>query len=104
MIEKVGFLIRRVVGISCLTSLFCVLSAWAQQPENKTPQEIVALAQQYCGACHTTPSPQLLPKASWPAVIDSMAELSERRFGALVIPGAAVHHIQELYYGSAPAA
>lgn len=104
MIEKVWFLIRRVVGISCLTSLLCVLPAWAQQPENKTPQEIVALAQQYCGACHTTPSPQLLPKASWPAVIDSMAELSERRFGTPFIPDAAVHHIKALYYGSAPAA
>lgn len=67
-------------------------------------QQIITLAQQYCGACHTTPSPDLLPKASWPLVIDSMAELAERRFGKPFIPAEALHHIKALYYGSAPEA
>lgn len=69
------------------------------QEAKMSSQQIVALAQQYCGACHTTPSPDLLPKASWPGVIDSMAELAERRFGKPFIPAEAIHHIKALYFG-----
>ncbi|UTF60350.1 FG-GAP-like repeat-containing protein [Gilvimarinus sp. DA14] len=103
MFKKRASNIAPVIGLIVLVfGTAAVCSAQAQPPEQKTPQQIAALAQQYCGSCHTTPSPQLLPKASWPGVIDSMAELSERRLGKPYIPDTALHHIKALYYGSAP--
>ncbi|WP_020209273.1 FG-GAP-like repeat-containing protein [Gilvimarinus chinensis] len=104
MIKNTGRIVQWSTSIFCFVSVLWGGLVFAQQPENKSPEDIVSLAQQYCGACHTTPSPQLLPKASWPAVIDSMAELSERRLGKRFIPDSALHHIKALYYGSAPKA
>ncbi|MDO3385897.1 VCBS repeat-containing protein [Gilvimarinus sp. SDUM040013] len=96
-------LIWRVVVLLTVWLLSAAQATAAEQQKIK-PEQIVALVQQYCGACHTTPSSQLLPKASWPVVIDSMAELSAQRFGKPFIPDSALHHIKALYYGSAPKA
>lgn len=62
----------------------------------------MALVQQYCGACHAVPSPSLLPKHSWPHVIDAMVELARRQTGSEFIPAEHAHHIKALYYGSSP--
>src|SRR5690625_7564032 len=62
----------------------------------------MALVQQYCGACHAVPSPSLLPKHSWPHVIDAMVELARRQTGRGFIPAEHAHHIKALYYGSSP--
>lgn len=65
-------------------------------------EKIMALVQQYCGACHAVPSPSLLPKHSWPHVIDAMVELARRQTGSEFIPAEHAHHIKALYYGSSP--
>lgn len=70
--------------------------------EAKSRQEAVELIQRYCGSCHHLPSPSLLPRHSWPRVIDSMVELAKNRTGQDVIPAEAVPHIKALYYGSSP--
>lgn len=92
--------------LCCLVLGFSGLSCWAnaqpQAPQNKSPDEVVALTQQYCGGCHHLPSPSLLPRRSWPRVIDSMVELAKNRTGEDVIPPEAVPHIKALYYGSSP--
>lgn len=78
------------------------LSAYAQK--GVSHQQIVGFVQQYCGACHAPPSPQLLPKKDWPRVIDAMAALSAERFGKPFIPDEVLPHIKALYYGSSPEA
>lgn len=66
--------------------------------DKKTPEEIVPLIQKYCGACHKVPSPAILPRRSWPRVIDAMVELAGKAF----IPESDLRHIKALYYGSSP--
>ncbi len=73
-----------------------------QGEKRRTVQEIIPLVQTYCGSCHTVPSPTMLPKHSWPGVIDSMAELAEVRTGQQLIPDDVLHDIKALYYGSSP--
>lgn len=88
-----------VAAFACFVS-----PAIAESPEPKSPEEIRVLADRYCGNCHKVPSPALLPKHSWPAVIDTMVDLAEERTGQPMIPAEAVPHIKALYYGSSPEA
>lgn len=74
-------------------------SGTAQRPST---EQIIGMVNQYCGGCHAAPSPSLLPKRSWPGVIDSMATLAENRTGHPVISAEAMPHIKALYYGSSP--
>ncbi|MGD8175990.1 FG-GAP repeat domain-containing protein [Marinimicrobium sp. ARAG 43.8] len=73
-------------------------------PAPLATKDIIPLVQQYCGACHDVPAPSLLPKGSWPYVIDSMVELARNRTGQAFIPAEVVPHIKALYYGSSPEA
>lgn len=91
--------LRWAFGI-CLLFVSSLLQA--QQVKAPSTEEIVAMVHQYCGGCHVAPSPALLPKHSWPMVIDSMVTLSKNRTGYDVIPAEAVKHIKALYYGSSP--
>jgi hypothetical protein len=68
----------------------------------KTAKEIMPLVQQYCGACHNVPPPDILPKHSWPAVIRTMAEIGQQRTGKEFIPADVLRDITALYYGSSP--
>ncbi|WP_347330578.1 FG-GAP repeat domain-containing protein [Marinimicrobium locisalis] len=68
----------------------------------KSTEEVIQLAERFCGGCHALPSPSLLPKRSWPGVIDAMVELAQKRTGGEMIPPEAVPHIKALYYGSSP--
>jgi hypothetical protein len=61
------------------------------------------LVNQYCGACHAVPSPNVLPKKSWPAVIRSMVAVMQERTGRAQLSEAQMQDIIALYYGSAPA-
>lgn len=70
--------------------------------EPKSTEEVIQLAERFCGSCHALPSPSLLPKRSWPGVIDTMVALAEKRTGGEMIPAEAVPHIKALYYGSSP--
>lgn len=91
------------------TWLFLVLlslSSWTNAQEQASgslsPDRVLALTNQYCGGCHHLPPPSLLPRHSWPGVIDSMVDLAKKRTGKDVIPAEAVPHIKALYYGSSP--
>src|SRR5690625_4447364 len=108
----------RITAHLCLGLLLSFLSAtpgaWAsganggtgggseRPPEQMSAEKIMALVQQYCGACHAVPSPSLLPKHSWPHVIDAMVELARRQTGSEFIPAEHAHHLKALYYGSSP--
>ena len=80
-------------------------SALAQQAPAapaRTTAEVAALTKQYCGGCHNVPSPDVLPKRSWPAVIRVMAEIGKQRTGSEYIPADVLRDITALYYGTSP--
>lgn len=73
-----------------------------ENPPRKTIKEIVAMAKTYCGACHNAPSPSLLPKKSWPYVIEKMVELAKKNINEDYITHEQVKDITAYYYGSSP--
>src|SRR5690606_12602310 len=75
----------------------------AASPAPITLDQAIGLVNQYCGACHRVPPPDLMPKRDWPAAVQTMAELSERMRGHEFIPADVLPHIKAFYYGSAPA-
>lgn len=68
----------------------------------KTVEEVLVLVNQYCSACHKVPSPNVLPKDSWPRVVSLMADLAYTRFGREFISAEHVRDITAFYYGSSP--
>lgn len=88
--------------MAVLLALACPASALAEQTEPETVEDVFQLVTRYCGACHQAPSPALLPKRSWPPVIDAMAALAKRRMSQEFIPAEHLKHLKALYYGSAP--
>ncbi|MGD8174865.1 FG-GAP-like repeat-containing protein [Marinimicrobium sp. ARAG 43.8] len=96
-----------LLGLTVPWFFLHVSTAVAQEPaqdgeEQLSVEQIVPLVKQYCGGCHAVPHPSLLPRSSWPAVIDVMVNLAEERTGQPYIPEAAVKHIKALYYGNSP--
>lgn len=78
--------------------------ALTKQPEPvpKTVEQVIPLVNHYCGACHKVPPADILPKPSWPRVVQTMAELSHSMMGKEFIP---IEHLQDIkayYYGSSP--
>jgi len=67
-----------------------------------TLEQVVQMVETYCGACHSTPSPELMPKKSWPSVIERMAEIAEVKTGKPFIPESHLRDITAYYYGSSP--
>lgn len=96
-VRLIYFALISVVGLLSIQVL-------ADEPpvKPKTPEQIIPLAKQYCGSCHKLPSPSILPKASWPRVIDTMAEIAKDTTGQEFIPPEYLTDIKALYYGSAP--
>lgn len=82
-------------------------AAGAQAPvpsrDTRSAEQIMPLVNQYCGACHAVPSPEVLPKESWPRVIRNMAGTMQERTGRTHLTEAQLQDIIALYYGSAPA-
>jgi hypothetical protein len=70
--------------------------------EPPSVEAVVEMIGEYCGSCHGVPPPGLMPRRSWPKVIQAMADLSEERLGQQFIPPDAVRHITAYYYGSSP--
>lgn len=102
-----AFFPARFCTLFCLASLMLVsglaqAQAQPQGEQRKSANEVLQLVKTYCGSCHAVPSPELLPKHSWPRVIDTMAELAEDRTGQKLIPEDALNDIKALYYGSSP--
>ena len=86
--------------LACAAS--SVVAQTAPAAPTKTAEEVMALVQQYCSGCHNVPSPNILPKRSWPAVIRTMADIGKQRTGREYIPADALRDITALYYGSSP--
>jgi hypothetical protein len=61
--------------------------------EPPSVEAVVEMIGEYCGSCHGVPPPGLMPRRSWPKVIQAMADLSEERLGQQFIPPDAVRHI-----------
>ena len=74
----------------------------AQGGEPVTLEAVIELVNKHCGSCHGVPPPNLMPKRSWPKVIQAMADLAAQRTGQETIPGYALRHITAYYYGSSP--
>lgn len=116
-----------VRGASCLSARFLVIllpcfvlsvvplqAAAADSPESEegtsadslTGQETEARREQYinhyCGGCHPVPSPEVLPRAVWPAVVREMAIMAEERMGEPFITDEVASNVAEYYVGNAP--
>ncbi len=99
-------LLPTVLGLSWL-ALLASAPGSAQEaptPPPRTVQEVMDMVGQYCGSCHLVPPPDVLPKHSWPAAVETMARMSREIMGREFIPADAVPHITAYYYGSSPAA
>ena len=83
-----------------VSSAHAASEATAEEPP--TVEAVAAMVNEYCGSCHGVPPPGLMPKRSWPKVIQAMADLSAERMGREFIPPEAVRHITALYVGSSP--
>jgi hypothetical protein len=100
--------IRTCRLFSPLLLLFLVVLAegWTapDTPAGEPPsvEAVIEMVNQYCGSCHGVPPPNLMPKRSWPKVIQAMADLSAERTGKVFIPQHAVRDITAYYYGSSP--
>jgi len=89
------------IGLSLLSglawlALLPVAPGHAQDAPSPAPitlDEAIGLVNQYCGACHAVPSPNLMPRADWPDAVQPMAELSERMRGHECIPADVLPHI-----------
>jgi len=69
---------------------------------SKTVEEVVPLVNQYCGACHAVPRPDVQPKRAWPALIRIMAGIMQERTGKANITEEKLNDITAFYYGTAP--
>lgn len=69
-------------------------------PPPKAIEDIIPLVNQFCGSCHKVPHPNVLPKISWPRVIENMATLAEQRMGRTFISAEHIRDITAFYYGS----
>lgn len=94
--------VRWALALICLTAV--AVTGWGQEATGarKSAEQILPLVDQYCGACHAVPRPDVLPKRSWPAVIRAMAEIAQRRMGRVGLSREQMQDIIALYAGSSP--
>ena len=97
-----GVLKRTRQRLGVLVFVAVTASATCAATEAPDVERVLEMINEYCGSCHGVPPPRLMPKRSWPRVIEAMAELSEERMGQEFIPRDAVRHITAYYYGSSP--
>lgn len=78
--------------------------ASSNTPADKPKQvdEIVGQVNQYCGACHKVPPPNVMPKKFWPRAVQAMADLATERMGREFISAEILRDITAYYYGSSP--
>ncbi|MGV8837637.1 FG-GAP repeat domain-containing protein [Cellvibrio sp.] len=65
-------------------------------------QQIVSMAKDYCGSCHSMPNPNVAPKKSWPRIIETMNEIALKKYGKAIIDANQTRDITAFYYGTAP--
>lgn len=90
---------RAILALWLAAAPVLTVSAQAAQ---KTADQVLPLVNQYCGACHAVPRPDVLPKRSWPAVIRTMVEIAQERKGRAMITKEQMNDIVAFYYGSSP--
>ncbi len=88
--------------IYLLVMLSGVLNTLPAQAQQASLKEIQQQVNQYCGACHKVPPPDVMPKDFWPRAVDVMADMAKKRMGTTFIPSQALDNIKAYYYGSAP--
>lgn len=91
---------RTLVTLGLIASFSA--SAQSEPAAPKSVEQVLPLVNQYCGACHAVPRPDVLPKRSWPAVIRTMAEIAQDRWGRARLTAEQLKDITAFYYGSSP--
>ena len=93
-----------VLGMAWLALLAAAGPGRAQDapPAPRRIEEVVALVEQYCGACHRVPPPDIMPRRDWPAGVQTMADMARQLRGHEFIPADVLPHIKAFYYGSSP--
>lgn len=78
--------------------------AVANQPvkKQKSIEEVVGYVNQYCGACHQVPPPNLMPKKDWSRVVKVMADMAAVKFDGEFISAEIIRDITAYYRGSSP--
>ena len=93
------------------TFLFSVFFISAGQPvagsndpseTTKSVDEVLGYVNQYCGACHKVPPPDVMPKKDWPRAVQIMSDLAAERMGREFISKEIIADITAYYYGFAP--
>ncbi|MDX2367773.1 MAG: VCBS repeat-containing protein [Colwellia sp.] len=88
----------------CMSSYTCYALPDNGSDNNSTIEEVLAQVDQYCGACHKVPPPNVMPKKFWPRAVKAMADLAAKEVGAPFIPEKSIKAITAYYYGSSPKA
>jgi hypothetical protein len=89
--------------VACVASI--ITAAVVAQDAPADPQAVertLLLVNQYCGACHAVPHPNLLPKRHWAAVIRTMVGIMQQRTGRARISEQQMNDIVALYRGNSP--
>jgi len=102
-------MLRKRHPLGAVLPLIFILStsgacAASNMPAGERPsvEAVLGMVNEYCGACHGVPPANLMPKRSWPGVIQTMADLAAERLEQAFIPSDALRHITAYYYGSSP--
>jgi hypothetical protein len=98
----------KLIRLCCaimIAFLFCSQQSWAAnqavKKQNKI-EEVIGYVNQYCGACHQVPPPNLMPKKDWSRVIKVMADMAAVKFGGEFISAEIIRDISAYYRGSSP--
>lgn len=93
---------RTAAAILAVLAIHGARAQVVPEEQRKSVEEILPVVDRFCGACHAVPRPDVLPKRSWPAVIKTMAEISQERLGRVPITENQLKDITAFYYGSSP--
>lgn len=86
------------------TSYTCYALQDTDSKSHSSIEDVLVQVNQYCGACHKVPPPNVMPKKFWPRAVKAMADLAAKKMGAPFIPEKAIQEITAYYYGSSPKA
>ena len=85
-----------------LIAALAALAAAGAAAQEKPAEQVLPSVEQYCSKCHAWPPPDALPKSSWPAVVRTMVEIHQERFGRAGLSEQQMKDITAFYLGSSP--
>jgi hypothetical protein len=91
--------VQNLHRLACGLAAALILSAPLRA---KTTEEVVPMVNNYCGACHAVPRPDVQPKRAWPELIRIMVGIMQERTGKSNISEEHFNDIVAFYYGAAP--